>query len=150
MDSNLGVKSKLLSPEDVNLSLAMKRLAKHYGLDFIILFGSQAKKKAGSLSDIDIAVHVRERLTDKDLFNLQLSISAELCEIFHTDKVDVITLNNASLRLQYEVFKHGRQIYCENQEAYRKAYVRAVDNYLDFQPYLKRHYEAAKRYFEEV
>lgn len=131
-------------------SPSIRALAKRYGLDFIILFGSQAKGASYPLSDIDIAVHIKGESAHRDLFNLQLIISLELCDIVKKNEVDVVILNEAPLRLRYEAFKHGRLIYCEDQQAYIEAYARAVDDYLDFQHYQKPHYEEAKRYFSEA
>jgi predicted nucleotidyltransferase len=119
----------------------------HYfaALDEVVLaylFGSHARGEAGPLSDIDIAVLLRETCTRQEAFDLRLEIIGGLMRIIGADDVDVIVLNEAPLALQYRVLRDGRLIFCRDRQAMIEHRARTVSYYLDFKPFLDRH-EAA-------
>ena len=65
------------------------------------------------LSDVDIAVLLRETCTRQEAFDLRLEIIGGLMRIFGADDVDVIVLNEAPLALQYRVLRDLPVKLCE-------------------------------------
>lgn len=94
---------------------------------FAYLFGSQARGDAGLLSDIDIAVYVDGRM---DPFRLRLALLESLAHRLGTDRFDLVTLNDASPLLKYEVVRQGVVIKEHRQR--RIAFeVRTLSEYFD-------------------
>jgi predicted nucleotidyltransferase len=117
-----------------------------HGVVLAYLFGSQAEKKAGALSDVDVAVLLEETMERQQWFRIQLDLIGELVGLFHRNDVDVVILNEATPLLAHEVVHHGRVIY--EDEASRPAVdfaVRAITRYADTAP-LRR---LKQRYLEE-
>jgi uncharacterized protein len=73
---------------------------------FAYLFGSQAKKTATPLSDIDVAAY----LACKPDGDTRLEILGSLIDILKTDHIDLVILNKAFLSLKIRVLKSNRLI----------------------------------------
>ena len=96
------------------------------------LFGSLARRQAGLLSDIDVAV-----LLDKwgDAFGSAAGIIEErLCRELRTDQVDFVVLNRAPPALAYRVIRDGCLAYVRDAPAREAFEVRTIMSYLDFKP----------------
>ena len=100
----------------------------------VYLFGSHARGEADHLSDVDVALLLREGLPD--VAHLELRLIVETCGALGRDDVDVIFLNDAPLRMQATVLTTGRLI-VSNDEACRADYeVLTMSKYWDFEKYL--------------
>jgi len=102
------------------------------------LFGSQAKGKIGPLSDIDIAVYFKEAITSDERFDLRLKILGELADLFKTDDIDLVVLNDAPPLLAHRILKEGVLIFSDNDKKRLEFEVKAVLKYLDWKPYLDK------------
>ena len=78
------------------LNIASDSLAGMDDIIFAYLFGSYAKEKQIHLSDIDIAVYLKE---DNHVFDKKLEILRDLTKILKTDDIDLVILNKASISL---------------------------------------------------
>jgi predicted nucleotidyltransferase len=76
------------------------------------LFGSYHDGYANQKSDLDLAVLFKE---DISLWN-EMALQARLAEIIKFDKVDLINLNKAPLRMQFNILANGRLIYETNKD----------------------------------
>ena len=104
---------------------------------FAYLFGSIARNQARPLSDIDIAVYLREAGSDMDLFQERLKLLHQLFALLRTEKVDLILLNNSPIELNYRILKSGRLV-SENDPREKKAfYEKTIRDYLDLSPILQ-------------
>jgi len=90
---------------DVLLPLAFDYLRAEEDILFAYLFGSLAKRKAGPLSDVDIAVYCRENVS---LPEKKLEILGNLVRILNTDEIDLVLLNKASLTLRMKILEHKK------------------------------------------
>lgn len=84
----------------------LRAAAKKIGLRFVILHGSRATGRAGSHSDIDIAVLGKKILTSRQ----QLKLFREFDECFPRDKkidLDIKTMERADPLFRYEVTRDG-------------------------------------------
>ena len=61
----------------------------------VYLFGSQATGNTGSLSDFDIAILTSEAPKSE----LNYTFAHDLFDIFGTNRIDVVSLNNAPIEL---------------------------------------------------
>lgn len=102
-------------------------------------FGSTIRGGEGPLSDLDIAILVRDEQTPLavDLLRVELLLAYELQKQLHVQQVDLITLNRQRLLLQYAILRTGRLIF-ETDPKYRIRFVqKVIQDYLDFQPTLE-------------
>jgi predicted nucleotidyltransferase len=95
---------------------------------FAYLFGGLARGKPLPLSDVDIAVYLRETV---DSFEKKLEILGKLTDLLETDEIDLVILNEAPLTLRMKVLENKRII---------------VDN----DPFLRHEYESLtmREYFD--
>jgi predicted nucleotidyltransferase len=88
----------------------LKRVARKYGLDLVVLFGSHAKGRALARSDVDIAVRRQPGRIEPDW--LKLEIAGALEPAFpEAPEVDVAFLNEASSLLLFQVANTGHPLY---------------------------------------
>ena len=121
----------------------VKRLSEHLGRYPVIaayIFGSEAKGKAGVLSDIDVAVLVDKRIANAERFDLKLRLSGELSAILNR-LVDIVMLNDSPIQLSYEIIKHGHPIFCSDISVKVEVETNILSKYLDRRFYDKRHAE---------
>ncbi|MGQ9547240.1 MAG: type VII toxin-antitoxin system MntA family adenylyltransferase antitoxin [Roseiflexus sp.] len=129
--------------EDVRVSF--RRLEETGALDNVVLaylFGSHARGQGGPLSDVDIAVLLRDGVPEGEAFEKRLLLMAEIGYQLGRDVVDLLILNYSPLALAYRVLRDGILLYCRD-EAKRIAFAaQTVSMYLDFKPILERHERA--------
>jgi uncharacterized protein len=96
---------------------------------FAYLFGSLARNAATPLSDIDIAVYLREERPDAED---KLAILGVLADYLETDEIDLVVLNSAPLTLQARVIR-DRQVLVNRQPYLKHAFESLVlREYFDF------------------
>ncbi|MBS7250099.1 MAG: nucleotidyltransferase domain-containing protein [Candidatus Freyarchaeota archaeon] len=71
----------------------------------IFLFGSQVKGAEKPLSDIDVAVILKEP---------DAEIEAEIGSMY-SEELDVVLFHCLPLHIQFEVLKYGREIFCRDE-----------------------------------
>lgn len=80
---------------------------RHKEVSFAYLFGSYPRHEAGGISDIDIAVYLKEERGD-----LFLQIYIDLCRELMTDRVDLLMLHRTrNLVLLDTIIREGIVIY---------------------------------------
>lgn len=101
------------------------------------LFGSSAGGKAGSLSDIDIAILLgKDAPQGIELLEEQALLEYQIQALLKYPRVDVIALNRQGLIFQHNVLRTGRLIY-DNDPQFRKKFEwNVILRYCDFEPTL--------------
>ncbi|MBI2099802.1 MAG: nucleotidyltransferase domain-containing protein [Candidatus Vogelbacteria bacterium] len=79
-------------------------LAEKYGLDFVVLYGSQATGKTHAKSDVDVGVISQQSF---DLYRLMMDLSA----VFKRPNVEVVDLATASPTLSHAIVRDGKLLY---------------------------------------
>ena len=90
---------------------ALRDLFIRHGVVLAYLFGSQAEGTARPSSDADFAVLLPPGTPREQFFDARLSLMNAVMDELHTDKVDLVILNEASPLLMHQVVKFGRVIY---------------------------------------
>lgn len=99
---------------DLNkLKPELKKIAEKYGIDMLVLFGSQATGKTHPKSDVDIAVLGRVKF---DIYRLMI----ELYEIFKRSDVEVVDISSVSPTLMQAIARDGRLIYEKTSGSFLK------------------------------
>ena len=80
---------------------------------FAYIFGSVATKSSNKFSDIDIAIFTDiKKIDNKEYrYGYRAEVLADLMNILHTDKVDLVILNSAPPLLKHRVFYYGELFY---------------------------------------
>jgi predicted nucleotidyltransferase len=132
--------------EVLNLKLNQSALENYFASQNSVilayLYGSQARRTANLLSDVDIAVLLECKIAPEVYFDIRLRITGDLMEILHSNEVDVAILNQAQPALKYQVLLHGLALYERNRDEMIGFRVRTLNEYLDFKPILQRHEQA--------
>ena len=103
------------------LDEVIKRIEEHPAVVAAILFGSWAKGVAKPLSDVDVAVVLRD---------ISPEIEADIGSLY-SDKLDIVLFHRLPLHIQFEVLKHGKEMLCKNQEFLMKVRRRVLRDYLE-------------------
>jgi predicted nucleotidyltransferase len=114
----------------------VERLSQCYGLDLVVVFGSQASGRARPGSDVDVAVRMVRR--DWDNPEGELDLVGDLVSAFGGNgDVDVAFLNGASPLLLFEVARTGIPVY-----------QRKPTTFLEFQSYAARRYYDHRKFLD--
>lgn len=105
----------------------------------LYLFGSRANGTAGPLSDIDIAILLKQRSKKDDYFKRELFYLGKANEILHTDEVGLVLLNRAPLTIQYGVIMDAKVLYSRDEDARLSFEERIIDEHMDFKPFLEEY-----------
>lgn len=98
------------------------------------LFGSQARGRAGPLSDIDVAVYVNRTLADDSGLGYAASLAADLMAALSRDDVDVVILNDATPLLYHRVLTDGIRVLSRHLPATTTREGQALSRYCDDLP----------------
>jgi predicted nucleotidyltransferase len=122
-----------------------RKISKNFDISYALLFGSSAFGYRRKDSDVDIAVKLKR---NKQTFEQILKIIAVIENAFERElgiETEVIILNQANPGLIYEIFSHGKMIYCENPHECIEDRVGAVEKFLDFKIVLENYFTEIKR-----
>ena len=122
-------------------STLFKETALKYELQLIYLFGSRATGRDTKVSDFDIAVLINKAKA-YNLKKLILDLIFEFSKIIHSDKIDLVILNKASLAVQYNVISDGEILYELDPEIRYDYEVKVMSLYLDFKRYEDEYFKA--------
>ena len=95
-------------------------------------FGSLAKGALKPLSDLDFAVLVSKRIDPENRFKKHLQLIGLFNQVFKTDEIDLVLLNDLSIGFSYNIIFSGRLLYCANHPELNEFIERTVKIYLDF------------------
>jgi hypothetical protein len=118
-------------PENIDdlLPDAFEYLRSDDDVVFAYLFGSLAGRKAGPLSDVDIAVYLGQGVPFAEK---KLEILGKLIDILKTDEIDLVMLNRAPLTLRMKILEN-KNIIVDKAPFLRHQYEsRTMRQYFDF------------------
>ncbi len=104
-----------------------RRIARRFGLSFIVIFGSKASNRKGFKDDVDIAVMAKGVLRG----DVELRLVGEISHTLETDALDVVVLNFSPPLLQYEVSGSGKLLYEEAAGLFDRFKFRALQRWND-------------------
>lgn len=117
-----------------------EKIFKKFNVKLAYLFGSRAKGNAAPESDFDIAV-LFENPSDSFALEKTSFLTLELNKFFPV-RLDIVSLNAASLLLKYEVIAHGEVLYCEDENERINFEVSVIKEYIDDEPVRKLYNDA--------
>jgi len=115
-----------------DLALKLKPVFETHNVVFAYLFGSHATNEASKISDIDIAVYVKD-VNNESLFDKKLSVHIDICRVLKTDNIDIVILNNThNLMLLNEIILNGIVIYDTNSALREEYEINIIHKAIDF------------------
>ena len=111
------------------------KIGKKYNLRFILIYGSYASGDENELSDLDVAIHGRDKLD----FKIVMKIHRELSQIFGDNKereLDLVDLSGKDPLFVYQIMKNSHLLYGNKHD------------YYCFQAFAMRHYLFNKKIFD--
>ena len=122
------------------LNITRDVVTSHYKdfIHFALLYGSLVYGAFGPLSDIDVALMLKE---DVDVINVLPILISDLALALGLpeDKIDITVLNDPSLPLavRFEALTQGVPIYISDRGVFVKEVVKAISLYGDYQVFLR-------------
>lgn len=122
-------------PDILNFDIKkIKDLALNYKIEFMLVFGSYAKRNVHKRSDLDVGIYSQENITPQDLWELQ----TELMELFGREDMDVVILNNTSPILLFNILKHHTPLYISNNRVLGQFKIMALKRYWHYLTHFKK------------
>ena len=82
-------------------------ISRKYDLKILLLFGSRVSGRIKLDSDFDLAYSARKPLSREQ----KIGLNYDLMELFDTDRIDQVDLNNAGPLLLYEISKKSQLLF---------------------------------------
>jgi predicted nucleotidyltransferase len=122
----------------MNMEKVRNLIAEQEHVKLAYLFGSYGRKKESSLSDIDIAVFLDEKLSKSERFKLKLDLIKAISSALKTDRLDLVVMNDSPINLNYEIIKHGEILHVKDAGEKVDLESRILSKYLDRRYYERR------------
>lgn len=116
----------------------IKDILEKNGCLFTYLFGSQVTGDTGPISDIDIAVFLKEELDLGERFKRRLDIQEDLAKFFKSESIDIVVLNDAYPLLEHRILRQGKLIFSVDNKKRLDYETKAIMRYLDWQPHSQK------------
>ncbi|HAG52125.1 MAG TPA: nucleotidyltransferase domain-containing protein [Deltaproteobacteria bacterium] len=101
-------------------------------VQFAYFFGSVAKGDNTNLSDMDIAVYLRD-VDPMAVFDVKLSLHGDICRALNRNDVDLVVLNTVANNMLIEdIIRHGIVIYDMDSNARENYEVTSLHQAIDF------------------
>lgn len=102
------------------------------------LFGSCAAEKAGPMSDVDIALLLKEPYPKgRELIHEEDYLSYRISKVFSIKDIDLIDINNQGLVFQHTILRTGKLIYDADRDFRIKFEAGVISKFCDFEPTLR-------------
>ena len=114
------------------------------------LFGSHAVGRTGPASDYDIAVLCAPELSSPERGRWRLELIGRLIDVYHSDAIDLVILNDAPPLLRFEVIRVRHVLYNRDDEARVTFEVRTMQEWFDWEPRYTRMQRARLKHFAQA
>ncbi len=114
-------------------------IANKFGLELIVLFGSRARGTFSTESDSDFGVRALKTLPKETLLDVARALDAV------SPNAEVVDLREAGPLLLGAIAKDGKLLYESQTSLFAEFKIRAMNEYLDYQPYLDKLAEQNKQ-----
>jgi uncharacterized protein len=108
----------------------IKELQAHDAVLGLILFGSVARGCARPYSDVDLCIVTRKDTPD--------AVRMELLS-YGSEKIDVSIFSDLPVQIRFRVIKEGSILFFKDLLTLHRISVATVREYLDLEPFIKRH-----------
>jgi len=110
----------------------VKKIAGDKDIVALYLFGSLAQNEPKPLSDLDFGILLNIRLNKERRLDKHLELIGIFNETFRTDEIDLIVMNDAPIRMAFQILKTGKMLVCKDVRSLTAFRESMVKKYLDF------------------
>lgn len=121
------------------------KICQEYNVSFLVLFGSQATRKARPESDIDLAVYFQKPPPAEK----ELNFFHKIAQALQTDRFDLVVLNHANPTVAKEVALTGEVLFEKRKDDFDYFLIRAINLYLETKPLREANERNLKNYIKE-
>ena len=124
-------------PEDVleKIPTIIEVVSKDNDILALYAFGSLIENKLQPLSDLDFGIVLSTKLSRKENFDKHLDLIGIFNNVFRTDEIDLILMNDAPPRFTYHIIKTGKLLFMGNKGKLAEFQEFVIKHYLDFKYY---------------
>lgn len=123
----------------------LKKIAKSYLLDFIIIFGSKVTGRDRRESDIDVAVKFKEKFPSiQKRGKIYAELFTEISGCFPQQKVDLVFLEEVPLHFQFKIVTEGEIMYASSLNKALEFKERIINIYCDYKFFIDQYFEGIK------
>lgn len=117
-----------------NVSILLNnKLLKEQGIGLALVFGSYVTGLKHPGSDIDIGVVFFDKSKlKKDSAEVYGSLYEEFTKAFHSEKIDIVYLEEAPLAIQHRAVNDGIVLYAQSPSFFADYKEKVIMDYLDF------------------
>ena len=128
------------TPDDLvdTLRQCLPQIVKDLPIQLVYLYGSAARGKMTSSSDVDIAIACDEETPPHQRLRLMLDVSAELSRQANIAAADVRIINDATLVFRGRIACEGILLYTRDKAQQIEFETRTRDEYFDYLPFHRR------------
>ena len=116
----------------------MAKIAEKYGLNLLVLFGSQATGKTHPMSDVDIGYTANEQLELKTRFEIEREIS----KVLGRDDVELVDLQRISPLMKKIIADEGVMLYERESGMFELFCIYAFKLYVETKPLRELRYQS--------
>jgi len=109
---------------------ALDETFERYGVVLAYLYGSQARRDAGPLSDVDVAVQFAPDLPRRERFSRVGRLISDLCQLLQRDDIYVVDLDSIPPLLCHRIYLDHRLLYCPDDGVRVSFETRALQKYV--------------------
>ncbi|MCX6731644.1 MAG: nucleotidyltransferase domain-containing protein, partial [Candidatus Parcubacteria bacterium] len=121
-------------------------LAEKYHLSLVVLFGSQAKGKTHSQSDVDLAFSAEEPMSPADLAKMQTDFSENL----KIKDLEMVGLNNAHPFLMKQVAQNSIVLYEKERSLFAEFKIYAFKRFVEAKNLLDLRKLSLNRFLQKI
>ncbi len=114
-------------PVSKELQKVIDELKKHPKVVAAVLFGSWARGEQTPLSDIDMAVFLKDPTPDDE---------ADVGSMY-SDDIDLVLFHRLPLYIQFEVLRDGKEIFVKDRQAFDEMIVKTLLRYHEMADFFK-------------
>jgi len=108
---------------------------------FAYLHGSFLK---GEFNDIDLAVYLKEGMSEKEILEFELSEGSELSKELGFE-IDLRVLNGRKIVFLHQVLRNGKLLFCRDERKRVEFETEVYRRYLDIKYYLDQYNDIRRR-----
>lgn len=116
-------------------------IAKRYNLSLVVLFGSQVSGFTHKESDVDVAFLSDDKISFED----EVSLNADLIEVFKNNNISTVDFRKASPLLLKQIVKNAKILYEKVPHIFDEMFLYALRVYEEAEPIFKLREEYVKR-----
>ena len=113
----------------------VRQVSQNKDVSALYSFGSASEKALKPMSDLDFGILLTAGMSKKKRSYKHLHLIGLFNDVFMTDEIDLVLMNDAPLRFSYHIIKDGKLLFCRKKSELINYKDHVVKVYIDFKYY---------------